>query len=82
MLERETSIALFQGHDIPADGASPIWAGTLHDFLDANIEQAEGAAREALIADLRTSGRHRIGGGAAAAFTLLRIDSVAARRAA
>lgn len=76
MADLSTQIALFDGHAVPADGSSPIWTGTVRDFLSSNVEQAEGEELDALIENIGASGRHRIGGGAAQAFILLRIDPV------
>lgn len=78
MATLNTRIALFAGHDIPRNGASAERLCTVAEFHADNADAIDGDALQAMLDDLDAHGRHLIGGGAAPAFILLRIDPIAA----
>jgi hypothetical protein len=70
----KTQIALFAGHDLPRNWQQVEWIGTVGAFCAENA--IDGEALQALLDDIDEQGCHRIGGGAAGAFILLRFVPV------
>jgi hypothetical protein len=76
MCTLRTTVAIFAGHGKPRDRQPVAWIGTVGEYLQVTATAVAGDDLQAMLDDLEERGFHLIGGGAKAAFIMLRIEPV------
>jgi len=76
MASLHTQIAVFTGHDIPADASSPCFFGTVGELQAENPNWLKDDVLQECLDRLDEDGVWRYGGGAEQAFIALRVHPV------